>query len=76
VKRGAFPSPGEWKSPGTSLDRRITVVLRVIDHHTRRGDEVFLGVRGVGVVDEQMRKEFNLGVRGVSVVAVLEMPSV
>ena len=76
VKRGPSPSPGDWKSPGTLLDRRSTVVLRVIDHHARHGDEAILGVRGVGVVDKQMRKEFYLCIRGVSVVAVLERPSV
>ena len=56
--------------------RGSVVVLRVLKHHLHRGDEAFLGVRGVGVVDEQVRKEFDLGVRGESDVAVLERPSV
>ena len=61
VQRGPLHSLGEWNSPGTLLDGRGSfVVLRVLKHHLRRGDEAFLGVRGVGVVDEQVRKEFDL----------------
>jgi hypothetical protein len=55
------------------LDRRVgPVVLRVLEHHSRRGDEAFLGLRGEGVVDEEVRNEFDLDNRGVRVVAVLE----